>query len=129
MTSETPNETDERHQHSSPVSVKDFQEAIKEAITTDDLEQVQSLLQQWQSDASLPAPTSEHLTYLVTKAARHDRPAILGYLLDQGGEITSGTTLNTANGGSAAVFQVFQDHGWDVNTKDRTLGGTMLRYK
>lgn len=128
MTLETPNEGDQVDQHSSPVSVKDLQEAIKEAITTNDLEKVRSLLQQWQSDASLPAPNSEHLKYLVTKAARHDRPEILGYLLDQGGKITSATALSTADGGSPAVFQVFQDHGWDVNSKDRTWGGTMLRY-
>lgn len=126
MTSETPNKKDQGDQHGSTASVKTFQESIKEAITTGDLEQVQSLLQQWQSDASLPAPNSEHLRYLVTRAARHDRPAILGHLLDQGGEITSGTVLSTANGGSAAVFQVFQDHGWDINSK--TSSGNILRY-
>ena len=42
-------------------TAEQFYTAVKTAIKAGDLKEVQSLLQQWQSDASIPNPTPQEL--------------------------------------------------------------------
>ncbi|KAK4694242.1 hypothetical protein P7C71_g3303, partial [Lecanoromycetidae sp. Uapishka_2] len=87
---------------------------LKTAIKAGNLTDVQSLLQQWRSSSTLPGPTSQDINYLVPRAAEDDgQPAILKYLLSEGGEIDTYTLGQTT---SPAIFEIFLDHGWKPDT-------------
>ena len=94
----------------SPANAAEYNSALTIAIKAGNLQDVQRLLGGWRSDKSIPDPSSQDITYLVPRAAEGDgRPAILGYLLSQGGQIGAYAIGQTT---SPAIFQVFIDHGW-----------------
>jgi len=77
----------EEQQHPS-VTVEKLYAATKTAVKAGNLEAVQRLLHQWRSNPSIPNPTPQDVNYLVPQAAENDgQPAILKYLLTQGGKI------------------------------------------
>lgn len=112
---------------SPPESIEGLQESVKEVMALSDPHPVRSLLDRWHSSISLPKRGSEDLEHLVTQAARDGHPQILDYLLDHGGEVFYATTLTATDCASAEVFQVFLDHGWDINSTDQQDGNTILR--
>lgn len=100
-------------QRTSPATVEEYRHAVHIAIKADSLNDVQSLLQQWRSVVSVPDPNSQDLQYLVPEAAKKDgKPAILEYLLSQGGKIDTYTKSHTT---SPEIFQIFVKHGWKVD--------------
>lgn len=99
--------------HDLPAKPEHLFNAAKAAIQAGDLDELQSLLQQWRSSDSEPGPTPQDINYLVPRAAEGDgKPAILKYLLSQGGEIGTYTVGQTT---SPAIFQIFIEHGWKVD--------------
>ena len=57
------------------------------------------------------------------EAARHEHPAVLSHLLDQGLSIDQDVIRTCAKKGqSIEIFQALLDHGWDINNK--ALSGT-----
>lgn len=90
--------------------------ALGEACEQGDLKRVEALVNPPSN------PTAEVLNYGLSTAASEGHSAVVSFLFDKGAEMTAATTVLAANGHSPAVFQVFLDHGWDINSNGCSRG-------
>jgi hypothetical protein len=90
---------------------------LQEASKAGNLEDLDKLLQDWKNESSIPDPESEDLDLPLIEAARHGCSRIVSRLLDEGAVLGPHIPITALKTGSQAVslFQVFMDHGWDVN--------------
>ena len=100
-------------------SPSDFQnEELREACVQGDLESVQSLLDQWQSHLLPSALTPKHLQSPLAGSIAAGKTEVVSYLLDHGAELSPlNITQAVARHSSTEMFQIFLDHGWDINSK------------
>ena len=108
----------------------DFQNPqLDKAVKDGDLSRCQTLVQQLKSQSLSSAITSKQLTSALGAAVGSNHLNIVAYLLGQGAVI-SGNIMILALGETdeaIAMFQMFLDHGWDINSKT-DLGNTMLKW-
>lgn len=103
--------------------------SVLEAAKEGNLDSVKSLLDQWRSDDSLAGPTAHHLRWTLIEAAQSNHSTLVSYLLEHGAEIDPVVLSNAAaKKSSAAVWQAFLDHGWDINKSDCSTGSPVLLY-
>lgn len=91
-----------------------------------DLGKVVSLVEQWESNSSRPGPKAEDLRPALSWAAQESHPIIVQYLLEHGAQIDADVMTFTTYGNSSSVWQVFLDHGWDINSRCGT-NATVLK--
>ena len=88
---------------------------LKSAIKIGDIKKVQSLLQEWRIDSSIPGPRPSDIDELVPRAAEGvGQPAILEYLLSQGGS-SDIDTYTVGKTQSPQIFEIFIKNGWKVH--------------
>ena len=93
-----------------------------------DLARCQMLVGQWTKQLSPSPITAQHLAPALAAAVGCKHPQVAAYLLEQGAVI-SGNDMILALGqteDAIAMFQTFQEHGWDINSKT-DLGNIMLK--
>lgn len=100
--------------------------SIISASRQGDLGKVVSLVEQWESNSSRPGPKAEDLRPALSWAAQESHPMIVQYLLEHGAQIDEDVMTFTTYGNSSSVWQVFLDHGWDINSRCST-NATVLK--
>lgn len=90
--------------------------SVLQAARRADLEEVQSLVERWRSDELHPGPTAAELRPAMSSAISNGDARMLSYLLDQDSHIHPNLISCAVRGASVAVWQVFLDHGWDINS-------------
>ena len=102
---------------------------LDRAAADGDLNECQTLLEQWKQRLT-PAPiTAKHLASTIAAAIGGKHPQVVSYLLKQGA-VVSGNGMVLALGhpeDSIPMFQTFLDNGWDINSKT-DLGHVILKY-
>jgi ankyrin repeat protein len=63
------------------------------------------------------SPSKPPLQDALGIAAAHGHTDIVSFLLDHGAEITPLAVVAASKSGSSHAFQVFLDHGWDINSR------------
>jgi hypothetical protein len=94
---------------------KDLQDASKSG----DVDRVQTILDQWKSETSIRDPGPEDFDLALLDAARGGHSLVLSKLFDEGAVLDhSAPKVALKEGGAKAIptYQVFIDHGWDVNS-------------
>ena len=102
---------------------------LDKAVEDGDLSRCQTLVQQMKSQSPSSAITTKQLGPALGAPIGCKHLHIVAYLLGQGAVIT-GNIMILALGKSdeaIAMFSMFLDHGWDVNSKT-DLGNTMLKW-
>lgn len=100
--------------------------SIISASRQGDLEKVVSIVERWESDSSRSGPKAEDLRPALSWAAQESHPTIVQYLLEHGAPIDADVMNFTTYGNSPSVWQVFLDHGWDINLRCGT-NATVLK--
>lgn len=109
------------HSLSSDLSMKmsELTTADPEALAAareGDLSRVQDLVEQWRANLSPSELTASHLRQPLVESLVANQAQVVSYLLDQGAELDSHlVTLAPVEETSTDMFQVFLDHGWDIN--------------
>ena len=101
---------------------------LDEAVKDGDFSRCQTLVQQLKSKSPSSTITTKQLGPALGAAVGCKHLHIVAYLLEQGAVI-SGNDMILALGETdeaIAMFQMFLDHGWDINSKT-DLGNTMLK--
>ena len=102
---------------------------LDNAVKDGDLSRCQTLVQQLKSQSPSSARTTKQLGPALAAAVGCKHLHIVTYLLEHGAVI-SGNIMILALGETheaIAMFQMFLDHGWDINSKT-DLGNTMLKW-
>ena len=82
-----------------------------------DLQRAQTLLKQLRAELSPSELTASHLRQPLIESLSANKPPMVSYLLDQGAEPNSYmVTLALPPETSMDMYQVFLDHGWDINS-------------
>ena len=93
-----------------------------------DLSRVQILVEQWRANLSPSELTASHLRQPLVESLVVNQAQVVSYLLDQGAELDSHkVTLAPIEDTSTDMFQVFLDHGWDINSITSN-GAPRLKY-
>ena len=109
--------------------MSDYTTADPELLTAaqrGDIGQVQTLVEQWR--AKLSPLTASHLRQPLVESLVANQARVVSYLLGQGAELDSHiVTLASVEETSTDMFQVFLDHGWDINSITSN-GAPRLKY-
>ena len=98
------------------------------AAQSGDNSQVQTLVEQWRAKFSPSELTATHLRQPLVESLVANQARVVSYLLDQGAELDSHlVTLAPVEETSTDMFQVFLDHGWDINSITSN-GAPRLKY-
>lgn len=124
MSTDTPDQGDDKETLNQDPKL--LSASIISASRQGDLEKVVSLVEQWESDSSRPGPKAEDLRPALSWAAQESHPAIVQCLLEHGAQIDADVMTFTTYGNSPSVWQVFLDHGWDINSRCGT-NATVLK--
>ena len=90
---------------------------LLQAIREGDLFSVKEYVEQWRENISAAQLTNSHLRQPLVEALVANQSQIASYLLDQGAKLDShNVTLAPIKESSTQMFQVFLDHGWDINS-------------
>jgi hypothetical protein len=112
-TNSSENEGPNEAPHNQLASAEKFNDAAFDAVEANDLHGLKSILQQWQSDASVEGPSTDEIYYLLPKAVKGTgNPAVVEYLLCQGATIDDHITSMTT---SKELFELYIKHGWKAN--------------
>jgi hypothetical protein len=95
---------------------------LQEASKAGDIDGLDTVLQNWKSESSTSGPEPEDLDLPLIEAARHGQARLVSRLLEEGAVLGPHIPITALKTGSQAVslFQVFLDHGWDVNSFTHT---------
>lgn len=124
MQTDTPDQGDEKETLNQDQKL--LSASIISACRQGDLEKVVSLVEQWESDSSRPGPKAEDLRPALSWAAQESHSTIVRYLLEHGAQIDADVMTFATYGDSPGVWQVFLDHGWDINSRCGT-NATVLK--
>ena len=111
--------------------MSDYTTADPELLTATqrgDIGQVQALVEQWRAKLSPSDLTASHLRQPLVESLVTNQARVVSYLLGQGAELDSHiVTLAPVEETSTDMFQVFLDHGWDINSITSN-GAPRLKY-
>ena len=94
-------------------SAEKLRDAAFDAVEANDLQGLEGILQQWQSDASVKGPTTDVIGYMLSSAVKGTgKPAIVEYLLDQGATICDYVISKTT---SKELFEMYLKRGWKAD--------------
>lgn len=123
--------SEKRSSSSLSIRMSDFHTADLELLTVakkGDLSRVQALVAQWRAKLSPSELTASHLRQPLVDSLMANQAHVSSYLLDQGAELDSHiVNLAPIEGNSTDMFQVFLDHGWDINNITSN-GAPRLKY-
>lgn len=91
---------------------------LLEAAKVGDLSRVDALVRQWRTKSTSSSESIVlNLRQLLVESLVANQAQVVSYLLDQGAELDSHlVTLAPIEETSMDMFQVFLDHGWDINS-------------
>ena len=111
--------------------MSDYNTADAELITAakvGDLSRVQILVEQWRAKLAPSELTASHFHQPLVESLVAKQAQVVSYLLDQGAELDSHiVTLAPIEDTSTHMFQIFLDHGWDINSITSN-GAPRLKY-
>lgn len=92
------------------------------ASASGNLKTVKTELQLWKSRLLPSEITAKHLNEALRSAITAGHSSIVSFLLDQGAQLSPIMILEGLHE-TTSMFQVFLDHGWDIN--ERTDSGAV----
>jgi hypothetical protein len=94
---------------------------LRQAAAAGNLDEVKARLQRWRSKISPSELTAKHLEDALIGAVIAGQSRIASFLLDEGANLDPEIIVFAlGKGSSVAMFQVFLDHGWDINERTGT---------
>ena len=106
------------------------EQELVEAARNGNLDQCQSVIEQWKKQSSFSFQPTYHLAPALAAAISSKNINIVSYLLDQGATVSSYNMVLALDkndvDASIAIFQTFLDHGWDINSKTE-IGNVILK--
>lgn len=100
-----------------PTPLAIIKASLADSCGEGDLDKVISILHNWRSDSSLPAPTPEDLDWPLIRAVSHGQISVVRLLLDQDAPIDASTVIIATSDdkdNTLAIFEAFREHGWNV---------------
>ena len=87
-----------------------------------DVERLNAVLNLWECRITPQKITREEFREILHEAIQGNQPAAVSCLLSRGAELDHGRVAMSALRANARIemYQVFLDHGWNVNCKDAT---------
>ena len=103
---------------------------LDHAARDGDLQTCMIVLTKWKEDLQPAKLTSKHLQSAFAAAVGARHIDTVAFLLENGAAVSSSAMVLALGGdtqGTIAMFQIFLDHGWDINSKT-DLGNPMLKH-
>lgn len=110
-------------------------EKLKKICTSSSLEDIETLITEWRNSDTPDPPLGPYgyelygLEPVFYHAIRKSRGSVVNYFLKNGIKLRALALYEAIECGvSPSVFQVFLDHGWDINDRNKEPGVSRLRW-
>lgn len=102
--------------------IQDYLAHSNAAARDGDVERLNAVLNLWECRITPEKITREEFREVLHEAIRENQRAAVSCLLSRGAELDHGRIAMSALHANAGIemFQVFLDHGWNINCKDVT---------